>query len=109
VGASGWAGASGRALSTGVTGSGAIGGADTSVVGAASAGAAGVAFFAAAFLAGAFLAGASAAGAAAGMASRSLRTTGGSTVDDADRTNSPISWSLVMTTLLSTPSSLASS
>ena len=41
--------------------------------------------------------------------SRSLRTTGGSTVDDADRTNSPSSWSLVMTTLLSTPSSLASS
>ena len=48
-------------------------------------------------------------GAAAGMASRSLRTTGGSTVDDADRTNSPISVSLAMTTLLSTPSSLASS
>ena len=32
-----------------------------------------------------------------------------STVDDADLTNSPSSWSLVMTTLLSTPSSLASS
>ena len=29
----------------------------------------------------------------------SLRTTGGSTVDDADRTNSPISWSLVMSDL----------
>ena len=36
-------------------------------------------------------------------------TTGGSTVDDADLTNSPISLSLVRTTLLSTPSSLASS
>ena len=30
-------------------------------------------------------------------------------VDEADLTNSPSSWSLVMTTLLSTPSSLASS
>jgi len=36
-------------------------------------------------------------------------TTGGSTVDDADLTNSPISPSLARTTLLSTPSSLASS
>jgi len=30
-------------------------------------------------------------------------------VEDAERTNSPISWSLAMTTLLSTPNSLASS
>ena len=45
----------------------------------------------------------------AGRASLSLRTTGGSTVDEADRTNSPSSFSLAMTTLLSTPSSLASS
>jgi hypothetical protein len=30
-------------------------------------------------------------------------------VDDADRTNSPNSWSLASTTLLSTPNSLASS
>jgi len=36
-------------------------------------------------------------------------TTGGSTVEDADLTNSPISLSLARTTLLSTPSSLASS
>jgi hypothetical protein len=50
-----------------------------------------------------------ASGAAAGKISLSLRTTGGSTVDDADRTNSPISLSLAMTTLLSRPSSLASS
>ena len=78
----------------------------TGAGGAAGAGP-GVAFVAAAFLAG--LAGASAAGAAAGRASLSLRTTGGSTVDDADRTNSPSSLSLVMTTLLSRPSSLASS
>jgi hypothetical protein len=37
----------------------------------------------------------------------SLRTTGASIVEDADRTNSPISWSLTITALLSTPNSLA--
>ena len=37
------------------------------------------------------------------------RTTGASTVDDADRTNSPMSLSVFSTTLLSTPYSLASS
>jgi len=42
-------------------------------------------------------------------ASVSLRTTGASMVEDADLTNSPISWSLAITTLLSTPNSLASS
>ncbi len=42
-------------------------------------------------------------------ASCSFRTTGASIVEDAERTNSPSSWSLAMTTLLSTPSSLASS
>lgn len=42
-------------------------------------------------------------------ASVSLRTTGASIVEDADLTNSPISVSLAMTTLLSTPNSLASS
>jgi hypothetical protein len=42
-------------------------------------------------------------------ASLSLRTTGASIVEDADRTNSPISPSLAMTALLSTPNSLASS
>jgi len=39
----------------------------------------------------------------------SLRTTGASIVDDAERTNSPISSSLAMTALLSTPNSFASS
>jgi hypothetical protein len=39
----------------------------------------------------------------------SLRTTGASIVEDAERTNSPISWSLAMTALLSTPNSFASS
>lgn len=42
-------------------------------------------------------------------ASFNRRTTGASTVEDAERTNSPISWSLAMTALLSIPSSLASS
>jgi len=42
-------------------------------------------------------------------ASLSLRTTGASIVEDAERTNSPISSSLAMTALLSTPNSFASS
>jgi hypothetical protein len=58
----------------------------------------------------AFLAGAGAClGACAVNASLSLRTTGASIVEDADRTNSPISWSLAITALLSTPNSFASS
>jgi len=48
-------------------------------------------------------------GPCAANASLSLRTTGASIVEDADRTNSPISWSLAMTALLSTPNSFASS
>ena len=77
--------------------------------GAAEAG--GPSFSAAAFFAGAgaVSASAGAATAAAGKASRSLRTTGGSMVEDADRTNSPRSVSLDITVLLSTPSSFASS
>jgi hypothetical protein len=42
-------------------------------------------------------------------ASFSLRTTGASIVDEAERTNSPISVSLAITALLSTPNSFASS
>jgi len=64
--------------------------------------------FLAADFAGAFFSGVSV-GAAAGYNSRILRTTGGSTVEDAERTNSPNSWSFTRTTLLSMPSSLASS
>jgi hypothetical protein len=48
-------------------------------------------------------------GCCAANASLSLRTTGASIVEDADRTNSPISVSLAMTALLSTPNSFASS
>jgi hypothetical protein len=68
-------------------------------------------FLAAAFLAAAFLTGfSSAAGfTAGGYFSRNLRTTGGSTVDDAERTNSPISWSFARTSLLSIPKSFANS
>ncbi len=45
----------------------------------------------------------------AGGFSRILRTTGGSMVDDADLTNSPWSFRWASSSLLSTPSSLASS
>jgi len=43
----------------------------------------------------------------AGNASRNLRTTGASMVEEADLTNSPSSWSLVITSLLDCPSSFA--
>lgn len=45
----------------------------------------------------------------AGNDSFNLRMTGASTVEDAERTNSPSSASLASTTLLSTPNSFASS
>jgi len=48
-------------------------------------------------------------GASAGNASRSLRTTGASMVEDGDLTNSPRSWSFAMISLLVLPSSFASS
>ncbi len=48
-------------------------------------------------------------GPATAMASRKRRATGASTVLDADLTNSPMSFNLASTVLLSTPSSLASS
>jgi hypothetical protein len=67
-------------------------------------------FLAAVFLAAAFLTGFfSSTGLASGYISMSLRTTGASTVDDAERTNSPISWSFARTTLLSIPSCFANS
>jgi hypothetical protein len=43
------------------------------------------------------------------ICSRNRRTTGASIVEDAERTNSPISCSVPRRVLLSTPSSLASS
>ena len=63
------------------------------------------AFAADAFLAGAFLAG----GGSLASFSLSRLSTGASTVEEADRTNSPMSFSMLRTVLLSTPSSFASS
>jgi hypothetical protein len=50
-----------------------------------------------------------AAGAADGNAARTFRSTGASTVDEADRTNSPLSFNHATRALLSRPRSLASS
>ncbi len=95
-------------------GRGAVLAPDSSAAGVDSAGAA-------AFLAGAFFAGALAASAGAAAAEPPAAfscspysflkriATGGSTVEDADLTNSPISFSFSRTNLLSTPNSLASS
>jgi hypothetical protein len=68
-------------------------------------------FLVAVFFAGAFFAGfSSPAGfATGGNFSRNFLTTGGSTVEDAERTNSPISWSFARTSLLSIPQSFANS
>ena len=103
-GATGAAGAAGRAtvgaVTTGsggtgvvVTGASATGGAEASASGAATA----------------FLTGFFAGGGSLVSFSRSRRTTGASTVEEADRTNSPMSPNVVRTVLLSTPSSFASS
>jgi hypothetical protein len=73
--------------------------------GLTSLGAFAAAFFATAFFAGFF----SSTGFASGYISMRRRTTGASTVDDAERTNSPISWSFARTTLLSIPSCFANS
>jgi hypothetical protein len=62
----------------------------------------GVAFFATAFLGAAALS-------LSPYSSLSRRSTGASTVDDADLTNSPMSFRVARTILLSTPSSFASS
>ncbi len=109
AGATGALGAAGAgAGAAGASGAGAAGagaaGWTAGAAGAASTGAAG-AGAAAAFFAGAFLAGA---GAASGNASRSLRATGASTVDEAVFTYSPIWVSFSIASLLVSPSSLAS-
>jgi hypothetical protein len=64
---------------------------------------------AAAFLAGAGAGAAAAAAACAGNASRTLRATGGSMVEEALLTNSPFSFNQERRALLSSPSSFASS
>jgi hypothetical protein len=92
------------AFMAGTTGS--AGSADAASAALTSAGAsAGAAAFFVVFFAAVFFTGAS----TAGIASLSLRMTGASTVDEADFTNSPSSCSLARTSLLETPSSLASS
>ena len=65
-----------------------------------------VVFFAAAFLTGF---GASSIGFKSGNLSINLRNTGASTVDEADRTNSPTSCNLASNSLLSSPNSFANS
>ena len=106
------ASAEGAGAGSGSTGAGLTGGATAAAsAGAATAASTGLTTApssAAAFLAAGLRLGA-ACSAAGGMASRSRRATGASTVDDADFTNSPMSCSLARTSLLVTPSSLASS
>jgi len=104
-------GAAGAALAaTGVgAGAGAALGAGAGAGVATGAGAAGLTAAGAASAAGLGAAFLGAGAAAAGNASRSRRATGGSTVDDALLTNSPSSLSFARTSLLGTPSSLASS
>lgn len=106
----------GVGVGTGVGAGPGVGVAAAGAVGAAGVGAAGLgapsaglgtAFLAAAFLAGAFFSGASAG--ASGYASRNLRATGASIVEEADLTNSPISCSFARAVLLSIPSSFATS
>ncbi len=123
-GAADWAAGAASAGAAGAAGAGAAGAAGAGVAGAAGAGAAAsAAGFAAAGLgaagraAGAAFAGAaSLAGAAAFSAgaellyfSRIARSTGASSVEDADRTNSPAAFRSSSRALLVTPSSLASS
>jgi hypothetical protein len=71
----------------------------------------GAAGFAAAFLAAAFFTGFAGAWAAlsSGNFSINLRTTGASTVEDAERTNSPTSCNFARSSLLSNPTSFANS
>jgi hypothetical protein len=109
TGATGSAGAGVGAVSTGADGAvGAAGGAGTVTDATGAAGASrlgGAAFAAAAAFFAVFLTG------GGSLANFSLRrlSTGASTVEEAERTNSPMSFSMLRTVLLSTPSSFASS
>ena len=108
----GAAGAAGSGVAAGGVTTGAAAGTSTGAATGA-AGAESAAFAAAesaAFAAGAFFAVFFGAGGGS-LASFSLSrlSTGASTVEEADRTNSPMSFSMLRTVLLSTPSSFASS
>lgn len=108
AGAAGAAGAAGGGVTGAGTGVGAgVASATGSTTVSSRALDAAVFFAAVVFLAAVFFAAGLAS--AGGIASRSRRATGASTVDDADFTNSPMSCSLARTSLLVTPSSLASS
>ena len=96
----GVASAAGAGRSTGACGAAFLAG-SAGATGAVACGAADV--LAAAFLAARFF------GGFLSNSSANRRTTGASIVEDADRTNSPMSFSLVRTTLLVIPSSFASS
>jgi hypothetical protein len=99
VGAVGAVGRGGGGVATVGSGVGRGGAAVTDAAGGTSTGGAATDFFSG------FLVGA---GSLASF-SRRRRTTGASTVEEADRTNSPMSPNVVRTVLLSTPSSFASS
>jgi hypothetical protein len=105
AGAAGVAGAAGTAGAAGAVTAGAS--AVTSMgAGAGASGTASSAFAAAAFFVVVFLTGG---GGSLASFSLSRLSTGASTVEEADRTNSPMSFSMLRTVLLSTPSSFASS
>ncbi len=113
VGALATEGASER-LTDGAAGAsteGAMGAAGATATGGGGAATLAAVFFATGFFAASLTsaAGLSAAARSMGNVSRILRTTGGSMVEDADRTNSPFSFRWLSKILLSTPSSFASS
>ena len=103
MGAVGAAGAARSGVAAGGVTTGAAAGTSTG----AATGAAGAE--SAAFAAGAFFAVLGAGGGSLASFSLSRLSTGASTVEEADRTNSPMSFSMLRTVLLSTPSSFASS
>ncbi len=103
AGAAGGLGGAAGALGTVTTGASA---ATSTGAGAAASGTASGAFAAAAFFVVVFLTGG---GGSLASFSLSRLSTGASTVEEADRTNSPMSFSMLRTILLSTPSSFASS
>jgi uncharacterized membrane protein len=110
TGATGISGAAGFSLLALVNCSRVDSGSDASAA-SISSGVGAAAFFAAVFLAAVFLAalGAGVTALRSGNLSINLRTTGASTVDDAELTNSPTSCNLARSSLLSKPKSFANS
>jgi hypothetical protein len=110
TGATGISGAAGFSLLALVNCSRVDSGSDASAA-SISSGVGAAAFFAEVFLAAVFLAalGAGVTALRSGNLSINLRTTGASTVDDAELTNSPTSCNLARSSLLSKPKSFANS